>query len=102
MQLRITGMSGNVPAATREFVKRRVAFAIARFENRIARVSVRLDDSSGPRMGLDKRCRIRAWLQPSGQIVAEVFDSKVDSAVARAADRLERGLRRELEHRHRD
>lgn len=102
MQLRITGMSGKVPKATREFVRRRVAFAIARFETRVARVTVHLDDFTGPHRGLDKRCRIHARLQPSGQIVAEVFDCEVDSAVARAADRLERGLRRELEHRHRD
>lgn len=99
MQIRIIGLGGKVPDSLREFVRRRVAFALGRFETRISRVTIRLGDLNGPKGGLDKQCSMQAKLATSGLVIAEVVDSQVESAVARAADRLSRGLRTELERR---
>ena len=101
MQLRIIGLNGKIPENIREFVRRRVAFALARFESRVSHVTIRLADLNGPKGGLDKQCRMQAKLQPTGQVLAEVSDSQVESAIARAADRLSRGMRTELERRRR-
>lgn len=97
LQLRIIGRSGRVTESTREYIRRRVAYALARFESRIQSVTIRLDDLNGPKGGLDKHCRMMAKLQPSGHILAEVTDARVESAIARAADRLSRVLRTEIE-----
>ena len=57
MELEIRRQDAHLDAAMREFVERRIAFALRPFENRVSRVTVNLDDVNGPRGGVDKQCR---------------------------------------------
>lgn len=78
-------------------IERRLRFALGRFGARVARVAVTLTDLNGPRGGVDKQCRIVAFLVPKGEVVVEVRDADIFIAVDRAADRLGRVMARELE-----
>ena len=64
-------LNRNVPveSATREWIERRVQFALGRFIARICRVVVIVDDINGPRGGNDQRCRLRISLIPEGSVV---------------------------------
>ena len=81
----------------RDHVERRLGFALGRFGNRIDRVTVRLDDLNGPRGGVDKRCQIQARLHRSGKVIVEVTDVEIEAAVDRAADRIARRVKDELD-----
>ena len=74
-------------------------FALGRFSSRIRRVIVRLQDLNGQRGGLDKRCHIEAQLSGRGLLVVDVRDMELESAVARAAERIRRRIRDELSKR---
>ena len=47
----------------REFVQRKLAFALSRFADRVQSVDVLLDDVNGPRGGIDQRCRLIVGLK---------------------------------------
>lgn len=80
-----------------EQLVRRVHFALARFGDRIRRISAILDDINGPRGGEDQHCRIEVSLVPSGTIMAEATDTEVTSAVGRAVERVARRVRDALD-----
>ena len=84
-----------------EFAERRLQFALGRFGPRVQRVMVYLEDTNGPRGGIDKRCRMVARLTPFREVVVEGACSELESLIGRTADRLGHSVRRELD-RHRD
>jgi ribosomal subunit interface protein len=88
----------------RQYVDRRLGLALDRFDHRIERVQVRLEDVNGPRGGVDKHCRIRVVGRPSWRIQAEgtgtSFYDAIDAATARARRSIGSLLRR-LAERHR-
>lgn len=52
--------------------RRRFAFALRRFEDRVRSLVVRVTDVNGPRGGIDKRCRVTVQLQgPSRTVVID-------------------------------
>jgi hypothetical protein len=65
-----------------------VLLALSRFGPRVRKVSVRLAELASPLGGLDRRCRMRAWLQAGNGIGVEVINGRIDDAVGRAAKRL--------------
>lgn len=73
--------------ALREYIERKLELALDRFDHRLERIQVRLEDVNGPRGGLDKRCRLHAS-GPSWRIHVEgagaTFYDAVDAAAARA------------------
>jgi hypothetical protein len=75
-------------------------FALGRFSPRIRRVAVYLVDLNGPKGGVDKRCRLVARLLRSRVVTVEDRDGELTALIDRAADRLGRCVRRELERRH--
>ena len=89
--------------ALRQYVERRLRFALDRFDHRLDQLQVRLDDVNGPRGGLDKRCRIIVVGRPSWRIQVEgtgtTFDRAIDSAAARATRSVGRLLKRLVEER---
>ncbi len=84
----------------REFVERKLHFALGRFGQRVRHVRVRLTDVNGPRNGEDIRCLIHADLAPGGTLTIEEQRSDPFAAVTRAASRASERLARKLDRLH--
>ena len=97
MRMMIHARKITLPQTLRDHVERRLNFALGRFGNRIDRVTVWLEDLNGPRGGIDKCCRIEACLPRSGKLQVEVTDAEIEPAVARAADRIARRVKDDLD-----
>jgi hypothetical protein len=88
LRIDVTGASLHLSAAQKARVVRRVLLTLSRFGPRVHRVSVRVAELASPLGGLDRRCRMRAWLQAGNGIAVEVINGQIDAAVGRAATRL--------------
>jgi ribosome-associated translation inhibitor RaiA len=87
-------------AAIKEYVERRIGFALGRFSSRVKTVTVRLDDANGPRGGADKTCQIAVALAaPRGEVpvVVEEVHGDLYAAISLAATRVGRVVGREIE-----
>jgi ribosome-associated translation inhibitor RaiA len=97
IELRAKGV--RIHQELRAAAERRIVFALDRFEHRIVRVVVRLEDLNGPRGGDDKVCRIEIQLRGSGTLRvrsrADDVTTAVDLAAQRAAQAISRWLLRE-------
>ena len=80
-------------------IDRRLSYALGRFDGKIGRISIRVEDLNGPKGGVDQHCRIEANLIPSGKVMAEATDVEDVLAVNRAIERLARQIRNEFERR---
>ena len=96
MKIEIRNLNERIDQSQREYIERRLLFALGRFGSRIRRVMVRLEDMNGPRGGLDKRCHIEVRVPGRGVLVVDVRDVELESAVSRAAERIARRVRDEL------
>jgi hypothetical protein len=90
LRIDVTGAGLPLSVAQKERVVRRVLLALSRFGPHIHKVSVRVAELANPLGGLDRRCRMRAWLQAQegNGIRVEVINGRVEAAVGRAATRL--------------
>lgn len=76
-----------------EHIHRQHGFALSRFQSRIGRLVIRLEDLNGPRGGVDKACRIEA----SGDFGVRVNEARADAfeaAINRALGLTERSIAR--------
>jgi putative sigma-54 modulation protein len=87
MRLHIHGKNFRLTESIREQVRARLAFALARFSDRIRNVTTKVVDVNGRKGGIDKQCRLVVQLCPKGTVTIEETDSNVSAAIARAADR---------------
>ena len=101
MELEIRRQDAHLDATLREFVERRINFALRPFEERVSRVTVHLDDVNGPRGGIDKQCRILVSLRRGSPVKVEDLDIDLASAVGRAADRAGNAVGRRVDRRRR-
>jgi len=99
MRLVITGDGVKPREELRDFISRRLYFALGRFATEIRAVTARLDDVNGPKGGMDKRCRIMVRVKGLENVIKEAGASELEVAVASAADGVARGLARALERR---
>jgi len=88
LRIDVTGASLRLSAAQNARVVRRVLLTLSRFGPRVHRVSVRVSELASPLGGMDRRCRMRAWLQAGDGIGVEVINGRIEAAVGRAATRL--------------
>ena len=79
--------------AFRNYLERRLRFALARFGDRVGQVSVRLS-ADGQN---ETRCRVITEVLPFGRIAVEESDGDILAAVDRATGRLGRLFGRELD-----
>jgi hypothetical protein len=88
--LKIDVMAGDVRVSrvVRTMVVRFVRLALSRFGRRVQKVSVRIAEAANPLGGIDRRCRMRAWLQAAGDVRAEAINGRIETTVGRAAARL--------------
>ncbi|UCF33018.1 MAG: HPF/RaiA family ribosome-associated protein [Phycisphaerales bacterium] len=99
MQLDIRARKVKLPSATREFIERRLGFALGRFGHRVSKVMVLLEHLNAPKDGMGVRCRIEGGIVPRGMVMAETTDVDVNSAVSRAVDRMARRVRDAIDRR---
>ena len=83
-------------AGLREYVEKRLAYAMSYGDDSIMRLTVRLSDINGPRGGNDKRCLIEARLKQAPAVVIEDVEADLYQAIDRAAERAGRTLVRRL------
>ena len=96
MQIEIRGRHIEIEPNLRSHIERRLQFAMDRFAPGIKWLTLRVEDINGPRGGNDKRCWIEVDLIHSRSVMVEEFDSDPFIAAARAVDRAERSVARQL------
>jgi putative sigma-54 modulation protein len=94
VELRSRGFS--LTPALRAYVERRLAFALDRHLDRIARVSVVLADVNGPKGGADKACRIDVRLRGGRVARATAVEQDGYASIDRTAHRVARLVAREI------
>ncbi len=78
---------------------RRVSAALSHFADQVVRVVVRVEDTNGPRGGLDKCCSITLQVPHLSPVVVAAVSPDYYDAVDRAARRAGRAARRAFERR---
>jgi len=101
MLLEMHASGVDVNHGLREYVERRLDFALSRFGSRVTKAAVHLTDTNGPKGGIDKSCQIVVRLRGVGDIVAEVVDAEWPVTIDRAAARIGHNAGRSLERRRR-
>jgi len=96
MQLDIQARNFQLTKALRNYIKRRLGFALSSKNNHIQRVQVRLSDINGPRGGADKCCHIQVLLPHIADVIIEDTETDLYAAIDRAADRAGRTVERRL------
>lgn len=81
----------------REYVDRRLTFALSRFSPRIRHLGVSICDINGERGGIDKRCRILARIQGLQELMVEGHDSDLPALIDRSISRMGHLIGRRLE-----
>jgi ribosomal subunit interface protein len=99
MKIAIHSPSFNLTAALQAHTIERLRLALAHTRHRVRHVTVRLRDLNGPRGGVDKQCGIHVAIDGVGDVVAAEKDSDLYAAIARAAERIGRGVKRRLSQR---
>jgi ribosome-associated translation inhibitor RaiA len=86
-----------VDDALRDYIHARTGFKLGKFAESIERVSVRLEDVSGPKGAPSRRCAVKVVVTRHESILVQVVDSDHRPAFDNAMDAAERAVRRSLE-----
>lgn len=98
MRVQIRASRIDIEADTKEYVERRLLFALGRFADVVKQVEVTLSDINGPKGGQDKLCRLRVDLKRQPKpVFAEILHEKLRTAIDLAADRLGRAVARSVD-----
>lgn len=81
----------------RGYLRVRLGKKLGKFSPHIQRVTVRFEDVNGPKGGVDTECRIKVVLAGLRALVVTETAETVPLAFNRAADRIERTVRKTLE-----
>jgi ribosomal subunit interface protein len=101
MQMDIQSQGFSLTDGLRDYVMKRLAYALNHGDDHITQVTVRLSDINGPydpsnKSGDDKRCLIELRLKAAPAIVIDDTESDLYVAIDRAAERAGRTLARRL------
>jgi hypothetical protein len=96
MRLEIRRQGLDIGQDLQALIERRLQFVLARFGNRIGRVSVQLVQLHDAPSHMQVCCRIVVRLVPFGQVRVEVAAVDVDAALQWAASRIGPAVQREL------
>lgn len=97
MKIDIRSRSLKMTDTLKNYVDRRIRFALGRFSQRLESVRIMLQDLNGPKGGVDKRCKVHVAILPSFSVIIEETDVELESAVSRALDRAGRTVARRLD-----
>ena len=78
------------------YTKQQLHASLARMDERVHRIVVRLSDINGPRGGKDKRCHLRVVLRGMPDLVAVNTESDLYAAINRATSRVGPALGRRI------
>lgn len=97
----ITLVDGSIKTtdAMRTFIEQRLAAALGRFGDRIARVEIRISDENGPRGGIDKLCRVTAEIAGAKPLLIEKRAGDFYEAIARATNAVKHNVARRVSKR---
>lgn len=96
MNIVIRARGFSITGGLRAHVERRVAFALDRYADRVARVGVAIGDVNGPRGGRDKSCRVEVLVRDGRAVRASALDADAYAAIGAAVRRAARALGREI------
>ena len=88
MTIDVRGVGVRLSEVLRGKVVRRVLLAMSRFGPQVRKVTVFLAEPGNPLGGVDRQCRMRAWLQVSEDVHSEAINGGFEAATARAATQL--------------
>jgi len=100
MQIDIQTRNFDLTNALRNYVERRLRFALTWADNHVQRIVVRLSDVNGPRGGDDKRCHLLVVLAGLPDVVVKDTEADLYFAIDRAADRAGRSVMRRIDRKH--
>jgi putative sigma-54 modulation protein len=100
VQLKVKTRGVDLTADLLRIVRGSVSAAVGRFADRVSEVFVWIEDTNGPRGGLDTRCRMTLRLNQGGRLTASAVATNEFSAVGRAANRARVQFVRALKKRH--
>lgn len=96
MKLSIVDRDGCLTAPTRQLARRRLLFALSRFDSKLEEVTLKVDDLNGPKGGIDKRCQLQIKLCYGSEVILTNLDSTVEASISRLADRAGRTIARRI------
>lgn len=87
MKLDLRAKALDLSAELRDYVAKRLNFALDRHSEHVRRIDVMIEDVNGPRGGIDKACRVHVTLN-SGTVFVRELQADVKTAVDVSADRI--------------
>ena len=96
MKIEVVDRGNCLDDASTSFADRRLHFALSRFDSKIGSVILTVEDTNGPRGGIDKRCQVLIRMKRGKDVVISDTDHDVESCLARVADRAGRTVARRL------
>jgi len=87
MQFDIQARNFSLTKALRDYIEKRIRFALDARDEHIQRVMVRLSDINGPRGGEDMCCHIQIILPHLPDVVIEDTEADMYVAIDKASDR---------------
>lgn len=82
-----------------DHVQHRLRFALHGFRDKVRTITVRFEDTNGPRGGIDKRCSVELT-GSFGSVVADACDGDFYAAADLALSRAERAVAKSKRDRH--
>ncbi len=83
-------------AELREYLERRLLFALSRYAPKITRVNVYIADHDGPKGDIEKSCQIIVQMPGFANLVAKSVDSEWIACIDRGTTRIGQNVRRAL------
>ena len=96
MKLSIVDRDKCLTPSIRELAKRRLFFALSRFDSKIDDVTLTVRDLNGPKGGVDKRCQLRIKLRYGDSVILTNLDSTLEACISHLADRAGRTIARRV------
>lgn len=78
------------------YAERRLLFALSRFDSKILSIVLKVEDTNGPRGGVDKKCQLRIKLRRCQEIIVSDTNDDLEKCLSRLADRAGRTVSRQL------
>ena len=100
MRLDINTSRIDLSTDIRDYVERRAEFALGRFEHAIVDITVSLEDTNGPRGGIDQQCKIR--VNSTGErspILSTHTHQEIKAAIDLAFETVSRTVAKSLDRR---
>lgn len=102
MNVQVHGSGVEITARLRNYISRKAESILTRFSECVTSLSVTLEDTNGPRGGVDQVCRITVNLQSHRKpLVVESMHTHTGGAIKLAFDKSVHAIRRSLDRRQR-